>query len=188
MENADRLSRTTILLHWAIAAAIIALITSGLYMSTNRTYWMFDYHKSFGILIFTVAIARVAWRIHMGWPKPVADYKKYEQVLSKIAHWVLIVATVGMPVSGMMDSGIGGHGFGVFGFELAPKNHADEQPDVAIPYHPALARAGEIIHKYFGYLLGVIVLLHAAAALKHHFFDRDGTLLRMLGKNLRRAQ
>ena len=182
MTGANQLSKTSILLHWTVAIPVIGLICTGLYMSNTRAYWLFNYHKSIGVLLFAIAIARVIWRIREGWPTPLSQLRRIEQYLAKAAHWILIIATIGMPVSGMMDSGVGGHGFGIFSWELVPPNHDAERPDVAVPYNNALARLGEIVHKYLGYLLAATVSLHIFAVLKHHVLDRDGTLWRMLGR------
>ena len=94
---------------------------------------------------------------------------------------MLIVGTVLMPVSGMLYSGLGGWGIKVFGWVMVAgnKNPATGQTE---PIHAGLAELGEFTHEWLGYVLVVVIILHLAGALKHHLFDKDRTLVRMLGR------
>jgi cytochrome b561 len=47
------------------------------------------------------------------------------------------------------------------------------------------ADALRLAHRWINYTLAAAVTLHAAAALKHHFIDRDDVLLRMLPRSPR---
>lgn len=183
MDNADKLSKLTIILHWLVAIAMIALTAIGLYMSKTETWALYPIHKSFGVLVFFIIMLRVFWRIRNGWPEAAGDYSRLEHVLAKLVHWVLIVATIAMPVSGMIHSGASGHGFGIFGLTIVPGNHVAGDPDNVIPYHAGLAETGEFLHEAIGYILIAAIILHIVGALKHHVLDRDATLLRMLGKS-----
>lgn len=181
MDTQQTLSPLTIALHWVIALTLIALMGIGFYMSINEYYPLYDWHKSFGVLIFAVILLRVWWRIKNGWPVPVREYPTLEHRLAQATHWVLIVGTLLMPISGMMYSGLGGYGVKVFGWVLIPgnKNPATGQAE---PFHAGLSTLGQGVHEWLGYLLVVAILLHIAGALKHHLFDKDRTLLRMLGR------
>lgn len=182
MDTIDRLSRPTVVLHWLIALSIVGLLCIGFYMTTTKSWWLFDYHKSIGVLVFAVASVRVVWRYRNGWPAPVGIYSRVEQVLAKLAHWILILGSIAMPVSGMLTSGASGHGFGIFGLELVPARHPADNPNQFLAYNAFLAHNGEKSHQFLAYLLSATALLHVAGALKHHLVDRDRTLLRMLGR------
>ncbi len=180
MENI--LTKRTIALHWLVALPFIGMLATGLYMKNTETWWLYSIHKSIGVILFTVILVRVIWRIKRGWPKPVRAYEKIEQILSKATHWLLILGTLAMPLSGMLLSAASGHGFGVFGLALMPSNPSPTTLGEVVPFSEGLYAFSAGIHEWAGYLLVATVLLHVAGALKHHFFDRDKTLLRMLNK------
>ena len=89
-----------------------------------------------------------------------------------------------MAISGLMASVLGGHGLSVFGLEVFAPNYSVEDPEKTLPINYELSKAGGAIHFYLGYTVIVALLLHIAGALKHHFVDKDGTLKRMLGKDI----
>lgn len=183
MDTQQKLSPLTIALHWVIALTIIAMLGVGFYMSINEYYPLYDWHKSFGVLIFVVILVRVWWRIKNGWPVPVRTYPALEHRLAQATHWVLIVGTVLMPISGMLYSGLGGYGIKVFGWAMVPGNkNAEGQTE---PFHTGLSQFGAFTHEWLGYLLAGAIILHLTGALKHHLIDKDRTLLRMLGRKER---
>lgn len=183
-DTKNRLSHITISLHWVIALTIIAMIAIGLYMSETESYSLYPIHKSIGVSIFIIIMIRVVWRIYNGWPEPASNYKKWEQTLSKIVHYVLITGTVLIPISGMVMSAMGGHGISVFGFELIARNPNPLNPEKVIPINETLAGIGHETHEIVSYIMIVAITLHFAGALKHHVIDGDGTLRRMLGKKI----
>lgn len=181
MDNQQKLSPLTITLHWIIALTVIALTGIGFYMSWFEFFSLYDWHKSFGVTIFAVVLVRVWWRIKNGWPTPVRTFPTLEHRLAQATHWVLIVGTVLMPVSGMMYSGLGGYGIKVFGWAMVPGNKNLEGKTE--PFHTGLSELGQVTHEWIGYLLAGAIILHILGALKHHLLDRDRTLVRMLGRS-----
>lgn len=183
-DTASQLSKTTIILHWIVALSMIGLLGVGLYMEQTSTYALYPLHKSFGVIIFFVILARVIWRVMNGWPQPASQYQAWEHNLAKVVHWVLIIGTVAMPISGMMMSGAGGHGISVFGLELLASNPDPANAHKVIPLNKEMAEIGHTVHGLLGKVLIAAIVLHIAGALKHHLIDKDGTLRRMLGKNI----
>ena len=181
MNNQQKLSPVTIALHWIIALTLIALIGMGFYMSWYEVYPLYDWHKSFGVMIFTVILLRVWWRIKNGWPTPVRAYPALEHRLARASHWVLIIASVLMPVSGIVYSAMGGWGIKVFGWVMVAGNKNPETGKTEA-IHAGLAELGHVTHEWLGYLLVGVIILHIVGALKHHLLDKDRTLLRMLGR------
>lgn len=181
----EPLSLTTKLLHWLVAILMIGLIAVGMYMEENAAFHLYPIHKSLGVVAFAFILARVLWRIKKGWPIPVSNYHKHEQMLAKLVHWVLIIGTLLMPISGMMMSGMGGHGVSVFGMELMAKNYAENNPKLVVPIDPYLASVGHSIHGIVGNVLVIAIVLHIVGAWKHHLVDKDNTLRRMLGLRLK---
>lgn len=175
----QNLSRTTRYLHWLVGIAILSLIAIGLYMARTEVWALYPIHKSVGVIVFILALIRIGWRWKEGWPKPFGDYPRAEKLAAKATHWLLIIATLALPLSGMLYSGASGHGFGIFGLVLVPENHL--ATGEVIPYNEALGLAGQTAHTWIGYAVIALLCLHAGGALKHHFVDRDATLRRMLG-------
>lgn len=187
LDSPTRLGPNTLALHWIVAVMMIALLATGLYMAQTGSYGLYPWHKSFGVLIVLFVVLRVAWRIRNGWPTPVGDYTAVEKRLSKLVHWLLIVGTVLMPISGVMMSAMGGHGVPFFGVELIARNPDPTDPQQVVALNATLAELGHLLHGWGGYLLIGAVALHVVGALKHHLIDRDATLRRMLGAEVRVA-
>lgn len=176
------LNRTSLMLHWLVAIGFIGLLAVGLYMANTESWALYDWHKSLGILLFGIILWRVVWRLWQGWPPPAHPYPRHEVILAKIIHWVLLLGTLALPLTGMLYSGASGHGFGIFDFTLVPENHDPLNPGQVIPYSPFWSETGQTAHRILGYILAGAITLHLAGALKHHFVDRDRTLLRQLGR------
>ncbi|HEY7773066.1 MAG TPA: cytochrome b [Marinagarivorans sp.] len=176
------LGKLTINLHWIVAGAMIGLACAGVLMKYWEVWSLYPIHKSLGILAFVVIITRILWRLKSGWPTPARPYARREQIAAKVTHWVLLITTLLMPLSGMLASGASGHGFGLFGLTLVPTNHSLATPNEVIPYSEQWANIGYAIHTYAGIVLAAALSLHILGALKHHLLDRDQTLLRMLGR------
>ncbi|WP_096087647.1 cytochrome b [Agaribacterium haliotis] len=174
----QRFSHITISLHWLLALSMIAMLPFGLYIESlegGPQKWGFiAQHKSFGVLILLIAALRFSWRLKNGFPKALSPVKNWEKALASFTHWFLLLGTLFMPISGIMMSMGGGYPVAVFGFEIIGKGEKNE----------SLAQLGHIIHGLGGKILIALIILHIAAALKHQFIDKDGTLARMLGKTI----
>ncbi|MCB1615146.1 MAG: cytochrome b [Pseudomonadales bacterium] len=177
------LGLTTRLLHWLIAITILVLIPMGISMEEYKVWFLYPIHKSIGMLILFPVLIRVVWRVMNGWPASVASTNvRWQQKLARWVHWILIVSTVLMPVSGMMMSGFGGYGLAIFGFELVGANPDPAQPGEMLAYNETLSSFAYQLHGALGTVLIVVISLHIAAALKHHFIDGDNVLKRMMGR------
>ena len=181
-ETKDKLSSMAIHLHWIVAVTIITLMSVGIYMSENEAFALYGVHKSVGVLIFLFIMIRVVWRLKQGWPEPVRQYEPMEQALSKVVHYVLLIGTVLMPISGFIMSAAGGYGVSVFGLELFAANPSPVNPGEMVPLNAGAAETGHVLHSLVGYVMLVAIFLHIAGALKHHLIDKDRTLHRMLGR------
>ena len=182
MDSKEKLSGLTIALHWIIAITVIVMINVGFYMATFEVWALYPIHKAIGVIIFTVILVRVVWRLKNGWPTPIRDYPAWEHKLAVTTHWVLILGTIIMPISGFIFSGAGGYGVDVFGWILVRSNHNPANLAEVIPFNKAISEVAHEIHEIVGILLAIALILHIAGALKHHIIDKDRTLLRMLGK------
>ncbi|MBX2848685.1 MAG: cytochrome b [Acidiferrobacterales bacterium] len=177
-DTLEKFSFPTIAFHWVIAIGMIAMLAFGLYLDdmprSPEKGELIGLHKSFGIIILSLAILRILWRIKNKFPIPVAPMDEQQARVAKITHWVLIVATALMPISGVLMSVGGGHPVGVFGFELIAAGEKNA----------LLSNVGHRIHGAGANVVMIFIVLHIAGAIKHHFFDKDATLTRMLGRSV----
>ncbi len=180
----SKLSHTTLALHWIVAIMMITLLTTGVVMSEFELFAIYPWHKSFGVLIILFAVLRIVWRIKNGWPTHAGNYTNIEKTIATVMHWVLILGTVLMPISGFMMSAMGGYGVHFFGIELVANNPDPSDPSKVIPLNAGLAQIAHAMHSWGGYLLIAAVALHVVGALKHHIISKDGTLRRMFGASI----
>lgn len=185
LDQQSKLSRTTISLHWLVGLLIIGLLGSGVYMVETKAYGTYDWHKSFGVLVLIFVIPRVLWRLRNGWPQPVASHKRYEQTLARCVHWTLIIGMCLMPLSGFLMSAMSGSGVSFFGMNLIGENNPSGEPGEFVPHNEFLSETFHFMHTTLSKIMIIAVILHVVGALKHHIVDRDGTLRRMLGEEIR---
>lgn len=167
-----------ILLHWLMALAIFGMFGLGLYMVTLNFYhpWYhsaLETHKAIGVLVGMVLLARFGWRSINVSPAGLSA-KPVENQLAHVAHMALYLLMAALLVSGYLISTADGRAIEVFGLFYVPSLIAREGLEDT---------AGEI-HEVLAWTLIGLVLLHAAAALKHHFMSKDNTLRRMLRPGL----
>lgn len=164
------------LLHWSIALPILGLIWLGWYMMDLTYYdqWYNDsllLHKAVGMVVLALAVLKSIWLVVSPAPDPLPTQKHWEHVVSKFAHWVLFLSMFLIPVTGYIISTSEGDSVSIFGLFEFPAlfTISESTRDMAIE-----------IHYYAAYAILGITLLHAGAALKHQFIDKDGTLQRMI--------
>ncbi|MFA9460080.1 cytochrome b [Thiohalorhabdus methylotrophus] len=161
-------------LHWISALAIFGLFGLGLWM-VELTYYDPWYnrgpalHKSVGILLFGLLLGRILWRRLN--PAPTPEGSPLERRTAVLAHRAMLGLLLVLMAAGYLISTAEGRGIEVFGWF--------EVPAVAAGFERQEDLAGWL-HRWLSYGLIALVALHAAASLKHHFFDRDRTLRRML--------
>ena len=161
-------------LHWMSAVVVIGMFASGWWM-VELNYYSDWYrtapfiHKSIGVLLLLLTLLRLCWKANNMSPDAVGN--AFEQFMAKAAHTVLYLLIVVICVSGYLISTADGRGIEVFNWFVLPSfgELFSQQADIA-----------GLIHKFSAYGLMGLVLLHALAALKHHFIDKDNTLKRML--------
>lgn len=178
MKQIILLSGTTRVLHITIAIAMIGLIAMGIYMSETDTKALYGLHKSLGFITLVLALVRIAWRIKEGWPTALAMGSKIQLLMAKVVHWILIVATVLFPLSGVMSSIGSGRGLSVFGLQLVAKN-IDPVTGKMTAVSKILGGIGHTLHELLPALVILAIVLHILGAIKHHVIDKDDTIKRM---------
>lgn len=170
-----RYNLTAISLHWLIALGLIGTFALGVYMSdlalSPNKLKLYSWHKWAGVSIFFLALCRLAWRVTHRPPALPGTMPARMHLLAHAAHWVLYALMLAIPVSGWLMSSA--QGFQVVWFGIMPL------PDL-VARDKALGTLLQDIHVTLNYTLLCVVIAHVAAALKHHFIDRDDVLSRML--------
>lgn len=172
-----RISTLTRALHWTIAAGIIGMIAFGFYISGlergPEKAALLSLHKSIGVLVGGLALIRIFIRIKEGFPIDASPRSWWETSLARGTHFVLLFATVALPLTGIAKSVTYGRPVDVFGVPFLPAQlMAENKP---------LNEIASELHEALGFIVAAIIVLHVVGALKHHFIDRDSTLTRMVG-------
>lgn len=177
--NPRPLSRPTIALHWIVGFGMIGLIGMGFYMAQTSAYGLYSLHKSLGLLLFLVILVRAAWRLYEGWPEEAAQSGRGMHLLSRAVHWILLLGTLALPISGIVMNIAGGRGLQLFGLDIVSANLSAETGR-ALALSPQLYEMMGGLHSVVAFAVVAALGLHIAGALKHHVIDRDATLRRML--------
>ncbi|WP_372661669.1 cytochrome b, partial [Hydrogenophaga sp.] len=135
---------------------------------------LYNWHKWAGMSVLTLSALRLLWR-WMKKPPPLpeavaANMPRWQQWAHHATHAALYVLFFAVPLLGWAYSSAAG--FPVVPFGLF------QMPDF-VPVSEALADVLKELHGLAAYGLAILVVLHVAAALKHHWIDRDGLLTRM---------
>lgn len=170
----------SIILHWLTALFTFTLFFLGLWMVSLSYYedWYKlapHWHKSLGVIFSIVLLARLFWRCFNAPPTPIGD-RFWEKKSARAVHFLLYCLLLSMVLTGYLVATIDGDKLSVFNWFSIPSLIYDEG---------ALEDFAEFAHQWIAYTIMALVVLHIIGALKHHYVDRDETLLRMLG---RRAQ
>jgi len=170
-----RYTRTAIALHWLIFVLIACGFALAVYMVdlplSPQKLKFFSWHKWIGVTVFMLALARVAWRIAHpapALPAAVPAWQRRAAAVNLVALYVLILA---IPPTGWLYSSATGVPTVYLGLVQLPDLIAKDK---------ALAEQLKLVHVTLNFFMLMLVIIHAAAALKHHYVDRDDVLERML--------
>ena len=167
-----------IALHWLMAVLLIALVGVGLYMvrlpdvgfDTTKIRLIL-YHKEVGILVFALATLRLAWRVTNALPRLVEELPDWQKIAARFVHLCFYGLMFALPITGWLMSSAAGFPVSFFGLFYLPD---------LIPYDDYLSQVFIAVHKWLGYALIPLIIVHAGAALRHHFVLKDDTLRKML--------
>lgn len=163
--------------HWMSAIIVISLIAIGLFMTeldkgeTRST--LYGLHKSLGVGIFLLVILRLIWLKISPNPLSLSD-SELEQKMANIAKTILYLGMILLPLSGWIMSNSGGHSVNFFQLFSLPMIMSENE---------MVHEIAEEVHELLANLMMVVIALHVLAAFKHHFMDKNATLIRMLGKD-----
>lgn len=178
------------LLHWVMGLAIIGLLAVGVFMVKGLgddsdalilRLELTQTHKSIGFTVFILAVLRLLWRALNPSPKLPNGMGPWERRLAHGGHLAIYLAMFALPLSGWLMA------------TSSPLNDDDayirvpnmvfglfDMPDPFPKGSDAISNFWGEVHAYAAVILAVLLFFHVAAALKHHFVNRDTVLRRMV--------
>lgn len=174
-EPRNRYSTISLILHWLIAALVvtqIALISAHEATEGPISREFVNLHKSVGLSILVLTLARLGWRIANP-AIPIPDSTpRWQKLVARGTHVLFYAFLIAMPLVGWAASSAAGREILWFGLFQWP----------ALPIGGGRETAGQLmdLHELAAKGLYVLIFLHVAGALKHHFINRDNVLHRMI--------
>ncbi len=169
----DRYGSVAKWLHWLIAAIVIVMLIFGRTLESmpiaERTEMIMG-HSGLGTLVLVLMLVRLAWRLGHP-PPPSVDMPGWQERLSAFAHRAFYVLLLLQPLLGIGQATV--IDYPVVAFGLIDYSALAE-------HSTGTFRVFHIAHSVNAWLLSVLVVVHAGAALFHHFFQKDDVLRRML--------
>jgi cytochrome b561 len=175
------------LLHWVMALMILGMLAVGTWMANFEAdllarFELTQTHKSLGFTVFVLAVLRVVWRFANPTPALPRTMPRWQVGASHASHLALYVLILAMPLSGwLMASSSPLNDPGAYPLQIRNMVWGwFEMPD---PYPKGSAETAAFwggVHAWCAVAMALILLVHVAAAVKHHAIDRDGLLKRMI--------
>jgi cytochrome b561 len=163
-----RFSGAQRLLHWAMAAGIVAMLFIGVGMlSTVAPAYvpLVATHKTLGVALFALVLVRLVLRLTLGAPPLPADLPPVMRLGAVLSHWALYGLMIVMPLLGWAMLSAAAYPVVLFGnFRLPP----------ILPQSDSLHTLLWAAHRWLAFAFFALILLHVAAALFHALVRRDG--------------
>ena len=161
--------------HWVIAALIVtqfvlANLADALPIGAHKLA-LLARHKSFGMTVLMLATLRLLWRLKNPPPELPSGMSTLERRLARATHFAFYVLLFAMPLTGWLMSSAKNYSVSWFGLFTWPN---------LIGKNETAFELLRSTHHFLGGVLLTIAVLHILAALKHHFWNKDNVLLRML--------
>lgn len=175
MPNIQRYHKITIFLHWfmllLIAAVFATMEIRGYFPKGSDTrealkHW----HFMLGISVLVLVVLRLIARFIFPRPVITPPLKKPQELAAKAVQLALYVFMLAMPIAGWLILSAFGKPVPFFGLELPP----------LMSINKSLGSQIKELHEAAAVVGYVLIALHAAAALLHHYWLKDDTVKRML--------
>ena len=171
-------TRTAQFLHWIMAIIFIAAWLIGFYSGNFLSYEVdgsfkgsvITLHKNIATVIIFLFVVRIFWRYTHPAPKLPDSMSPLMQKMAHLGHLVLYFMLIALPITGCFYSWSAGHPAPVLYLFEIPRL-VDKNPDILAVIKP--------LHIYLSWAVGLLLVGHIAAALKHHFIDKDHVLISM---------
>lgn len=156
-------------LHWGIGVMVIFNYILGL--TLDSTSW-YELHKQVGLTILVLMILRLIWRLISHYPKELPELSFTEKVGAVGVQILLYLLLFMVPLGGILL--VQAHGYNLNLWEII------KVPSLISSQPHEVAHNIKELHEWGAHFIIILVCLHVAAALWHHFVRRDRVLLRML--------
>jgi cytochrome b561 len=181
--NSNRYTSVAIVLHWLIAAGVLVLIAIGLTMAHGTIaaatkFKLFQLHKSVGITVLGLILVRIVWRLGHSPPALPDNMPPIEQTAAAATHFVFYLLLLSLPLTGWALVSVSPINIPTILFGLMRWPHIGFL--ASLHNKAPVAAALDYVHAYCAWALLALIVLHVAAALRHHFSIGDDILGRML--------
>ena len=162
--------------HWVTAALVLTMLPIGIAIATFDLGPavedpLYHIHRSMGALILVIVLARLIYRLFNPAPPLPSDIPALQQFAALFTHWALYVLLIVQPIVGWIaTSAYRAPVLFFWLFDLPPIWQEDR------PFSEAMF----VVHRSMGILIAVLISVHIAAALYHHFILKDRVLGRMV--------
>ncbi len=181
--SVTRYTSVAILLHWLIATAIVAQLVLGWRMGAMKGlagFSAFQLHKSIGITILLLSLARLGWRLTHRPPPSPAGSPRWEQNAARAAHVGFYALMIGMPLTGWIIVSVSRIAIPTLLYTVVPWPHVPGLSTLPRATKAMLEGGFATAHTVLAFGMVGLLALHVAAALKHHLVDRDDVVAHML--------
>ena len=184
-QSFQRYNGVAMALHWVIAILLISMVFWGWWMEDLRegaltgevafekVEFAYNWHKTAGILILLLSLARLAWRFINPPPPLSPNLKPYEKFGAHGVHIAFYGVMIGAPIMGWVTASAGQFPSKLFNSDLL-------LPRLPVPQNEDLEALAGSLHGMSGWIIFALLALHVGAALKHQIIDKDGNLARMI--------
>ena len=171
----DRFDAVTISMHWASLLLLVAIFAAawpgGNASSEAAADSLLLIHRSAGVLLWALTLARLAWKYSLGRPAALPPTMgRAQRTMARANEYGLYGLLALQPITGFLQSALRGRPFPLLGFTFP----------ALVERHRGLTKIFHGTHEVGAWALLILIGLHAAAALFHHFVLRDGVLRAML--------
>ncbi len=175
-------SPVAIVLHWTLAALVLANLGLGLTSNDLKGLALFNLlqlHKSIGITALVLTVARLAWRIGHPPPPHPAHMAAWEKAAATATHLAFYGLILGLPLTGWIMVSASPLGLPTLLFKAIPWPHIGFVHALPLGQRKVLEELMAKAHGALGLGAMLLIALHVGAALKHQLFNRDEVLWRM---------
>lgn len=192
MSTSERYTAVAIVLHWAIAIAILLNLAAGWWMTDAihdpatkaQAIAAFQVHKSLGLAILALSLMRLAWRLMHRPPALPEGMASWERLAASATHWALYAFMIGVPLTGWILvstqwSDNGPRSVPTYFFGLVQVPHVFGLPEASPELRKQLFEQMEELHEVLAFGIAALFAGHVAAALRHQFVKRDHLMARL---------
>lgn len=178
--GSGRYATVAIVLHWLIAAALVFQILLGWRMGDEEgplAFALVQLHKSVGITILVLSLARLGWRLANP-PPPMPDTMAgWEKALARVTHVGFYLLMIGMPLVGWVIVSTSRTGIPTEVWGVIPWPHIPGLSGLTGDAREEVHEFAEFVHSKSAWLLWGLLALHVAGALKHQWLSDDEPVL-----------